>query len=84
MVLQLFSRWETPISDNHDITPSNKLTQSDIIYMDTKALFVQILRTLPTIPANAAKNVTFLFKVAEGNKLIEVSTKYSTQLQPPP
>lgn len=42
--LPLFSRWETPIAD---ITESLDITQQDILFMETKSVFVQILRSLP-------------------------------------
>lgn len=42
--LPLYSRWETPVSD---ITESLDITQHDILFMETKSIFVQILRSLP-------------------------------------
>ena len=46
--LQLFSRWET---DMPETTSSplheNNISQSDTLYMETKAAFVQLLRALP-------------------------------------
>lgn len=42
--LPLFSRWETPITD---ITNSLDITQADILFMETKSVFVQIVRSLP-------------------------------------
>lgn len=42
--LPLFSRFETGIKDLGD---SLDLTQADVLYMETKALLVQILRTCP-------------------------------------
>lgn len=56
--LPLFSRWETPIAD---ITESLDITQQDILFMETKSIFVQILRSLPQdapatiLPLNLAK-----------------------------
>ncbi|KAJ3224542.1 glyceraldehyde-3-phosphate dehydrogenase 1 [Clydaea vesicula] len=60
VVLPLFSRWETPIIDPLNNSDS-QLTQGDILYMDTKSIFVQVLRT---IPALVNKNLS-LHKVAE-------------------
>lgn len=45
--LPLFGRW------NHSITniseaPDSNITQNDILYMETKSLFVQIVRSLPS------------------------------------
>lgn len=46
--LLLFSRWEKAV---HDLTSTlmmeNNMTPSDILYMETKSLFVQILQLLP-------------------------------------
>lgn len=48
MDLMLFSRWEKPI---HNLTSTlmieNNMTPSDILYIETKSLFVQILQLLP-------------------------------------
>lgn len=41
--LPLFSRWETPIAD---ITESLDITKQDILFMETKSIFVQILRSV--------------------------------------
>ncbi|KAI8808428.1 ras GTPase-activating protein [Cladochytrium replicatum] len=51
IVLPLFSRWETPITDIPSAIADSQLTQGDILYMDTKAVFVQILRTMPWLSA---------------------------------
>ncbi|KAL0081668.1 Rho GTPase activation protein [Phycomyces blakesleeanus] len=46
--LPLFSRWEIPIQDlTMALMSENNITQSDITYMETKAIFVQIIRSLP-------------------------------------
>jgi Ras GTPase-activating-like protein IQGAP2/3 len=58
----LFSRWEQPITDIPSAIADSQLTQGDILYMDTKALFVQILRTMPTLASMSPLN---LHKVAE-------------------
>lgn len=42
--LPLYSRWETPVAD---ITDSLDITKQDILFMETKSTFVQILRSLP-------------------------------------
>ncbi|KAI9202008.1 Rho GTPase activation protein [Polychytrium aggregatum] len=49
IILPLFSRWETPINDTLSTLGDGELTQTDLIYMDTKAHFVHILRTLPNL-----------------------------------
>ncbi|KAI9313206.1 Rho GTPase activation protein [Dichotomocladium elegans] len=46
--LQLFSRWEMPIQDlTTTLMSENSITHNDILYMETKAIFVQLLRSLP-------------------------------------
>ncbi|RKP04719.1 Rho GTPase activation protein, partial [Thamnocephalis sphaerospora] len=44
--LPLFSRWETPISDINMLTGDNSLSQNDILFMETKSIFVQLLRSM--------------------------------------
>ncbi|BFZ56423.1 RasGAP protein [Savitreella phatthalungensis] len=45
--LPLFSRWETPINE---ISQSLDLTPQDILFMESKSTFVQILRSRPEPP----------------------------------
>jgi Ras GTPase-activating-like protein IQGAP2/3 len=46
--LPLYSRWETPIQDlNTAMMSENNVTQNDILYMETKAIFVQLIRSIP-------------------------------------
>ncbi|PKY25775.1 Rho GTPase activation protein [Rhizophagus irregularis] len=48
--LPLFSRWETPIQDIATALMSdNNVTQNDILYMETKSIFVQIIRSIPRV-----------------------------------
>ncbi|KAJ2498016.1 RasGAP protein [Coemansia sp. RSA 1972] len=65
MDLALFSKWETPIlSDLSTLAADNTLTQHDIMYVETKSILVQIIRSMPHLkyrrykPENnsAAKN----------------------------
>ncbi|KAJ3334311.1 glyceraldehyde-3-phosphate dehydrogenase 1 [Blyttiomyces sp. JEL0837] len=76
IVLPLFSRWEQPITDIPSAIADSQLTPGDILYMDTKALFVQILRTMPSLVPPGVTNGEFynsnnaaptlnLYKVAE-------------------
>ncbi|GBC06901.1 hypothetical protein RclHR1_07120014 [Rhizophagus clarus] len=61
--LPLFSRWETPIQDIATALMSdNNVTQNDITYMETKSIFVQIIRSIPRI---ANKQNIDLFAIAE-------------------
>ncbi|KAI8388819.1 Rho GTPase activation protein [Radiomyces spectabilis] len=46
--LPLFSRWEIPIQDlTMALMSENNITQNDILYMETKAIYVQLIRSLP-------------------------------------
>lgn len=61
--LPLFSRWETPIQDlTTAFMSENNVTQNDILYMETKSIFVQLLRS---IPALAEKRPINLPQIAE-------------------
>lgn len=44
--LNLYSRWETPIQDYTSSLMDN-ITQGDLLYMETKAILVQIIRSIP-------------------------------------
>ena len=59
MELTLFSRWEKPIQDlTSTLMMENNMTPSDILYIETKSLFVQILQLLPnTGPVSSLSNV---------------------------
>jgi Ras GTPase-activating-like protein IQGAP2/3 len=45
--LPLYSRWETPIQDLSTALMSDSVTQNDINFMETKSIFVQLLRSMP-------------------------------------
>jgi len=62
IILPLFSRWETLIADNPSMLADSQLTQGDILYMDTKALMVQIVRTMPSLAKEKPLN---LMRIAE-------------------
>lgn len=46
--LPLFGRWDTSSAVMLTETSNNSITQNDIIYMETKSILVQIIRSLPT------------------------------------
>jgi len=46
--LQLYSRWETPIQDIQSAL-LDSVTSSDMLYMETKSIFVQLIRSMPQI-----------------------------------
>lgn len=51
--LPLFSRWETPIQDlTTAFMSENNVTQNDILYMETKSIFVQLIRSIPQLVAD--------------------------------
>jgi Ras GTPase-activating-like protein IQGAP2/3 len=59
--LNLYSRWETPV---HDIQSAlmDSVSSSDMLYMETKSIFVQLIRSLP----NAAEKLPYdLAAIAE-------------------
>ena len=49
MQLPLYSRWETPIQDLSTALMSDSVTQNDINYMEAKSIFVQLLRSIPSL-----------------------------------
>ncbi|KAI8318384.1 putative ras GTPase-activating protein sar1 [Martensiomyces pterosporus] len=56
MELSLFSKWETPIlSDLSTLAADNALTQHDIMYVETKSILVQIIRSMPHLKYNRYK-----------------------------
>src|ERR1700733_10765613 len=61
--LPLFSRWEAPIQDiTTSLMQDNNLTQNDILYMEAKSIFVQLIRS---IPHAADKRPIHLVQLAE-------------------
>lgn len=44
--LNLYSRWETPVQDLHTAL-MDSVSQSDMLYMETKSILVQLIRSLP-------------------------------------
>lgn len=47
--LPLYSRWETPIQDLSTALMNDSVTQNDINFMETKSIFVQLLRSMPQL-----------------------------------
>ncbi|KAK4055059.1 RasGAP protein [Microbotryomycetes sp. JL221] len=48
--LLLYSRWEMPIQDmTTALMAENNVTQNDILYMETKSIFVQLIRSMPRL-----------------------------------
>ena len=44
--LKLYSRWETPVQDIQSAF-ADSVSSSDMLYMETKSIFVQLIRSLP-------------------------------------
>lgn len=59
--LPLFSKWETAIDD---MTAALDITQEEVFFMEAKATFVQILRSLPS-SSSVARRPLRLDRVAE-------------------
>ncbi|XAO26702.1 hypothetical protein I312_105542 [Cryptococcus bacillisporus CA1280] len=62
--LPLFSRWETPIQDLSTALMADSVTQNDINYMEAKAIFVQLLRSMPTLADKRPINLPALAEKA--------------------
>ncbi|KAI8988672.1 Rho GTPase activation protein [Pilobolus umbonatus] len=66
--LALFSRWETPIQDlTTALMSENNITQNDILYMETKAIYVQLIRSLPHL-ASAPLDLEYIAETAATTK----------------
>ncbi|KAI9461715.1 ras GTPase-activating protein [Lactarius psammicola] len=46
--LKLYSRWETPVQDIQAAF-ADSVSSSDMLYMETKSIFVQLIRSLPHV-----------------------------------
>jgi len=67
--LPLFSRWETPIRDLASALMSdNSVTQNDILYMETKSIFVQLIRSIPRITEQKQINLPMIAETAATTK----------------
>ncbi|KAI7868596.1 Rho GTPase activation protein [Spinellus fusiger] len=74
--LPLFSRWEIPIQDlTKTLMSENNITQNDILYMETKAIFIQIVRTLPYLALQPPLRLLFLAEVAATAKDTQLVSK---------
>jgi len=61
IVLPLFSRWETSFDD---LTQQLDITQEEVLFLEAKATFVQIIRSLPS-NAGALRRPLRLDRIAE-------------------
>lgn len=59
--LPLYSRWEMPIQDiTTALMAENNLTQNDILYMEAKSIFVQIIRSVPQLSDKRPINLPYV------------------------
>ncbi|KAI8074100.1 Rho GTPase activation protein [Gongronella butleri] len=67
--LALFSRWEIPIQDlTTALMSENNITQNDILYMETKAIYVQLIRSLPHLATGANLDLDYIAETAATTK----------------
>ncbi|PPQ69078.1 hypothetical protein CVT26_003553 [Gymnopilus dilepis] len=52
--LPLYSRWETPVQDIQSAL-MDSVSSSDMLYMETKSIFVQLIRSLPNATSNSKR-----------------------------
>ena len=65
--LNLYSRWETPV---HDIQSAlmDSVSSSDMLYMETKSIFVQLIRSLPHAAEKRPYNLAVIAERAATTK----------------
>jgi len=65
--LNLYSRWETPV---HDIQSAlmDSVSSSDMLYMETKSIFVQLIRSLPNAVEKRPYNLAAIAERAATTK----------------
>lgn len=63
--LKLFSRWEASFQDlKSTLMKENNMTRGDILYVETKSLFVQLLRLIPCYQQSEPIDLRFLLDKA--------------------
>ncbi|EIN05027.1 ras GTPase-activating protein [Punctularia strigosozonata HHB-11173 SS5] len=65
--LQLYSRWETPIQDIQSAL-MDSVSSSDMLYMETKSIFVQLIRSLPQAAGRPPYNLPVIAERAATTK----------------
>ncbi|CAL1716733.1 unnamed protein product [Somion occarium] len=65
--LQLYSRWETPIQDIQSAL-MDSVSSSDMLYMETKSIFVQLIRSLPQVADKRPYNLQAIAERAATTK----------------
>ncbi|KAN0092782.1 hypothetical protein V8E55_003566 [Tylopilus felleus] len=65
--LNLYSRWETPVQDLHTAL-MDSISQGDMLYMETKSILVQLIRSLPHASEKRPYNLAALAERAATTK----------------
>lgn len=65
--LPLYSRWETPIQDISTAL-MDSVTQNDLLYMETKSIFVQLMRSIPNAAETRPINLPMIAERAATTK----------------
>ncbi|KAI8077063.1 Rho GTPase activation protein [Thamnidium elegans] len=80
--LPLFGRWDTSSAVMLTETSNNSITQNDIIYMETKSILVQIIRSLPTsIKTYTIASILNAAQSAKDPQLVSKGFKAQNMLQ---
>ncbi len=83
--LPLYSRWETPIQDiTTAMMSENNVTQNDILYMETKAIFVQLIRSIPQLAEKRPINLPLIAEraaTAKDSTLVRKGIKVKEMLR---
>lgn len=67
MDLHLYSRWETPVHDLQSALMDN-VSSSDMLYMETKSIFVQLIRSIPHVADKQPYNLAAIAERAATTK----------------
>lgn len=65
--LQLYSRWETPIQDIQSAL-LDSVSSSDMLYMEAKSIFVQLIRSMPQYSDKRPYNLAAIAEKAATSK----------------
>ncbi|KAI0293742.1 ras GTPase-activating protein [Russula brevipes] len=65
--LKLYSRWETPVQDIQAAF-ADTVSSSDMLYMETKSIFVQLIRSLPHAAEKQPYNLSVIAERAATTK----------------
>lgn len=67
--LPLFSRWETPVQDiAQQLMSDSNVTKNDILFQETKSIFVQLIRSIPQLAHRRPINLASLAERASTAK----------------